>query len=91
MNHLLKEFAKESQDKTPMPDGLVAQQADSEAMGRETGALCCRAEGPLPACSPVSSGEAERPLLLGAVLTRTEPREPCEHQDVRAREQTPVF
>ena len=33
MNHLLKEFAKESQDKTPMPDGLALQQANAEAMG----------------------------------------------------------
>lgn len=68
MTHLLKEFAKESQAQTPMPDGLATRQADAEAMGWETAALCCCPEGPLPACSPASSGRAEHALLLGAVL-----------------------
>ena len=71
MNHLLKEFAKDSQDKTPMPDGLAAQQADSEAMGRETGALCClsrrRASAGLLPCelrggwAPASAGSRADP------------------------------
>ena len=46
MNHLLKEFALESQANTPVPGGRAAQRADSGRRLRGGSVLCCHSEGP---------------------------------------------